>query len=695
MKIIKRSGKKAKFDSSKIYNAIHAVFERVSKAESSEIKRLTAKAVTRVKDDMHVEQIQDIVENVLIENEYIEEAKSYIRYREQHAQKRKEWLTDDLALDIYNGKYQFEGESFEEFFDRVAGDNPKIRQLMKDKMFLPAGRILANRGLQNHGIKVTYSNCYVTRPPEDSIEEIIDAGKRLARTFSRGGGSGIDISKLRPTGAKVMSAAKTTSGSVSFLDIYDVISKRIGQKGRRAALMTTIDCMHPDIEEFIDKKHDLNAVTKANMSVKLNDEFMEKAINNKKLTLKFDVLDTPEVITKEVNAGKLLNKMAYSNWYSGEPGALFWDTIEDYTILSDYEDFEFAGTNPCGEEPLPAGGSCLLGAINLSRFVNNEFKDRASFNYDEFEVAVTEGVSYLNEILEEGLELHPLKEQRESVRKWRQIGLGLMGLGDMFIKMGIRYGSKQSLELSEKIGNIMINKALQASALLAKDEGTFPGYDEEATFKSEFIKKRANETTKTLIRKYGLRNSQLLTIAPTGSISNICGTSGGIEPIYNTSYVRTTKSLHGGDREYKVFSPVIKKLMEVKGIDSEDDLPDYVTDAHRLNYKERIKMQSTWQKYIDASISSTVNLANETTVEEIKNIYIKAWENGLKGITIFRDGCARAGILKANGPDKDEKVNMTDQDWIDNGICPECKNSLDMSGGCKECTNCGFQLCGV
>jgi ribonucleoside-diphosphate reductase alpha chain len=216
-------------------------------------------------------------------------------------------------------------------------------------MFLPAGRILANRQLQHHGIKVTYSNCYVTRPPEDDIEEIIDAGKRLARTFSRGGGSGVDISKLRPTGAKVMSAAKTTSGAVSFLDIYDTISKKIGQKGRRAALMTSLDCKHPDIEEFIDKKHDLEAVTKANMSVRLSDEFMEAAVNGKPFNLYFDAKDTPEVIEKEVSADKLLNKMAYSNWYSGEPGALFWDTINDYTMLENYDDFEFAGTNPCGE----------------------------------------------------------------------------------------------------------------------------------------------------------------------------------------------------------------------------------------------------------------------------------------------------------------------------------------------------------
>jgi len=271
-----------------------------------------------------------------------------------------------------------------------------------------------------------------------------------------------------------------------------------------------------------------------------------------------------------------------------------------------------------------------------------------------------------------------------------------MGLGSMFVKMGIRYGSEESIELSEKIGKIMANRALQASAKQAwKEQKTFPEYDEEATLSSSYIQNVATDETIEMIKEYGLRNSQVLTIAPTGSISNICGVSGGIEPIYKVSYIRTTKSLHGEDKEYKVFSPIVRKLMEAKNIKDENNLPDYVTDAFELSYMERIKMKAAWQKYIDASISSTINLDNDVTVDEIKDIYIKAWEHGLKGLTIFRDGCARVGILKGDEEMKDKKTEMTDQDWIDNGICPQCKSSLNMSGGCNECTNCGFQLCGI
>ncbi|MFW6029374.1 MAG: adenosylcobalamin-dependent ribonucleoside-diphosphate reductase [Halanaerobiales bacterium] len=699
MEIYKRDGRKVDYKKEKIFIAIEKVFKEVGNANFSDslIDHLTDRVEKEIKElgTPHVEEIQDTVEDVLIEEGYKNIAKAYIRYREEHARKRKEWLKEELPLSIWQRKYQFRGESFEEFFERVAKSNERAKSLIKKKKFLPAGRILANRGLNKYGIKVTYSNCYVTEPPKDNLESIIDAGKRLARTFSYGGGSGIDISKLRPKNARVQNAAKTTSGSVSFLDIYDTISKSIGQKGRRAALMVSLICEHPDIEDFIEKKLDLDAVNKANMSVRITNDFMEKAIQNEEIDLTFYVEDTGEEIIKTVNANKLLNKLAYGNWYSGEPGMLFWDRIESYNLLEQYDDFEFSGTNPCGEEPLPAGGSCLLGAINLSEFVDNKFTDYATFNFKEFENAVEIAVEYLNEVLEEGLPLHPLEEQRKAVEKWRQIGLGIMGLGTMLIKMGIKYGSLESLEISKKIGKIMANKAMQTSALIAKEKGTFPAYKEEPTLNSYFLNNVATKETVDLIKKYGLRNSQLLTIAPTGSISNICEVSGGIEPIYQVSYIRTTKSLHDEDKEYKVFSPAVRELMEVKGIESEDDLPDYVIDAHQLNYQERILMQSTWQEYIDASISSTVNLPNEATVEDIKDLYTKAWEAGLKGITVFRDGCARVGILKGKEEMKNKKTEMTDQDWIDAGICPECKNDLDMTGGCKECKSCGFQLCGI
>ena len=1021
--VIKRSGKTVEFKPEKIKNAISNVFEETdNKITESQLDRVTSYVVEKIEEEDTVESIQDKVETTLLDCGYIEEARKYIHYREKHNRQRKQWVNDGLPLSIWKRKYQFKNETFEEFFDRVSGGNEKIRKIIKNKEFLPAGRILANRGLQEHGLKVTYSNCYVATPPEDNLESIVQRAGDLARTYSYGGGEGIDISKLRPQGSKVHNAAKTTSGAPSFMGLYDEISSIIGMKGRRAALMISLDVSHPDVEQFIEKKLDLDSITKANISIKVTDDFMEAVKNDEKYTLSFHVKDTGEDIEREVNASKIFNKLAYGNWFSSEPGTLFWDKIKNYSILQHYDDFEFAGTNPCftgdtklltdkgykelkslsgkdkiniinkdgeitkgkvwsngikdivklnfygkesvkctpdhifmtnkeenikavnlkgkrimpfiktdnkkysnlfiklgfiqgdgnlgrlasqthkgvgvnlgendqdvkklfnveenglnsdkrtyytseftdilnklefsskklpernlpstfdtwtekeqysflrglfsangsvlgksgrgrvtlkstsinliksiydfltergfepyittnkvhknkfnngeylckesydlnigkyknkikfleeigfvqeykrdklkkylikyspkvssieklgkkevfdfnepkthwgvieglvahncGEEPLPSGGSCLLGAINLAKFVNDEFENNVKFNYDKFKKVIKESVVALNEILDEGLELHPLKEQRDSVRNWRQIGLGIMGLSDMLIKLKIRYGSEEALRLLNKIGRVFANEGLKQSALLAKQQGTFPKYDKESTLKSSYLKEVADKDTLDLIEKHGLRNSQLFTVAPTGSISNLCEVSGGIEPIFKTSYIRKTESLHNEEKEYKVFTPIIEKVMENENIEDENNLPNYVTDAHKLNYIERIKMQSIWQKYTDASISSTVNLDNEATVEDIKDLYMKAWEYGLKGITVYRDGCARGAILRGE-EETGSKTEMTEQDWIDMGICPDCKSDLSHVAGCEECTNCGWGKCAI
>ena len=344
------------------------------------------------------------------------------------------------------------------------------------------------------------------------------------------------------------------------------------------------------------------------------------------------------------------------------------------------------------EEPLPAGGSCLLGSINLDRYVENPFTVDATFDFEDFSESVRQAVIYLNEVLEEGLPLHPLDEQKESVRKWRQIGVGQMGLGSMLIKMMMKYGEQPSLDLCHKIGHTMINAALQQSALLAKGDGPYPKYKEEAVLNSPFFQENATEETKELVQKYGLRNSQLLTTAPTGSISNLVGVSGGIEPIFKVSYTRKTETLYDEDTEYQLFDPIVEEYMDKKGIKDKDNLPDFIVDAHDLDYKKRIDLQSVWQQYIDASISSTINLDNDTTVEDIKQLYQYAWEKGLKGVTVYRDGCAREGILKGE-ENVEGKMEMTAQDFIDQDICPECQSQLYNTGGCQECKECGFTVC--
>lgn len=575
----------------------------------------------------------------------------------------QEWLgtENQLGQDIWERKYRYENETFDEWINRVSGGNSEIANLIKEKKFLFGGRILANRGLENKGRKISLSNCYVIEPPEDNIESIFDCAKKLARTYSYGGGCGVDISKLSPRGAKVNNAAKETTGSVSFMDLYSMVTGLIGQSGRRGALMLSLSCEHPDLEEFIGIKSDLDRVTKANISIRITDKFMAAVKNKTPFTLSFTRLETGETITKEIDAYEMFHKMCEMNWDYAEPGMLFWDRINNWNLLSCDDEFEYAGTNPCAEEPLPAGGSCLLGSINLA-----EFACDTGFDFESFKHCVKSSVIALNEVLDEGLPLHPLKEQRESVYDWRQIGLGIFGLADLLIKLGIKYGSPEAIDLCDMIGHTMADMAIKTSAVLAKEYGVYPKYKPEAVEQSAFYSKNALGETKELVESFGLRNSQLLTIAPTGSLSTMLGVSGGIEPIFANYYTRKTESLKGHDEYYKVYTPIVKEYMDKHGLKDDSELPDYFVTAQTLDYKNRIYMQSIWQSHIDASISSTVNVPNDFTVEQVEGLYMTAWDAGLKGVTIFRDGCKRAGILtiKENVEDIVEKPHRLERGMI-------------------------------
>lgn len=566
----------------------------------------------------------------------------------------QDWLGKDnkLGIDIWEKKYRYENETFDEWLDRVSNKDEEVKSLILEKKFLFGGRILSNRGLDKKGIKTTLSNCYVITPPEDNIESIFDCAKKLARTYSYGGGCGVDISNLAPRGAKVRNTAKETSGSVSFMDLYSLVTGLIGQNGRRGALMISISCEHPDLEEFIGIKSDLDKITKANISVRITDKFMTAVKNKEPFMLSFTRAETGETITKEIDAYSMFHKLCKMNWDYAEPGLLFWDRIESYNLLSEDNNFHYAGTNPCAEEPLPAGGSCLLGSINLSEFVSQN----KTFDFNEFRRAVSVSVRALNDVLDEGIPLHPLKEQRDSVKDWRQIGLGIFGLADMLIKMGIRYGSKESIELCDEIGYVMANEAIMSSSELALDTNPYPNYDKDAVSKSEFFNKHMeDEEEKSNVYNGGLRNSQLLTIAPTGSLSSMLGVSGGIEPIFANYYERKTESLHGHDEYYKVYTPIVEEYMKKHNIFTDEELPDFFVTSQTLDYKERIDMQSVWQSHIDASISSTVNVPNDFTVEDTEGLYLYAWEKGLKGVTIFRDGCKRVGVLTTDKKSEDKK----------------------------------------
>lgn len=574
----------------------------------------------------------------------------------------KEWLTSDLSVSEYNKKYRYENETFDEFLERITNGDKEVQQLIIDKKFIYGGRILANRGLQKLGKKITYSNCYVLSPPEDNIESIYETCGKLARTFSYGGGVGIDISKLRPKGAPVNNAARTTTGAVSFMPTFSQVAETIGQKGRRGALMISMDVSHPDIEEFIDIKTDLNAVTKANISVKITDDFIKAVKNNTKYPCKF-TLEDGSVICKYIDANKIMDKLALNNHRMGEPGILYWDKIQNYNLMQHFEDFGYAGVNPCAEEPLPAGGSCLLGAINLSEFIVDPFTPAARFDFDEFERVVYKAIFALNDVLIEGMPLHPLKEQQETVGKLRQIGLGIMGLADALIKLGITYGSSESLLTIETIGTALLYNSLIASSEYAKLDGNTPfeGYDAHKVFESDIIQNLINNlnyyevNTLKVALQNGLFNSQLTTIAPTGTIAGLCNTSYGVEPNFAYSYTRKTESLHEeGDVYYTVEPKIVEDYRKATG--NKGELPDYFITTHQLDPFNRVDVQATIQKYIDASISSTVNLPESTTPEEIKAIYLYGAEKGVKGLTIFRNNCERMGILTV-GDNKEEDTD--------------------------------------
>ncbi len=593
----------------------------------------------------------------------------------------EEWLGNEnqLGIDIWTKKYCMNNESFDEWLDRISNHNNDIKQLVIDKKFLFAGRILANRGMDKLGKKVTYSNCYVIPQVKDSIESIYDTCAKLARTYSYSGGCGVDISGLRPRGMKVNNASNTTTGAVSFMDTFSQVTGTIGQNGRRGALMLSIDCTHPDLEEFIEIKNDLNRVTKANISVRVNNDFMNAVKNDLDWELYFKTEHGDEM-RKVVKAKQLFRLLSKNNWSMAEPGILFWDRIENYSLLSEDENFHYAGVNPCAEEPLPEGGSCLLGSINLAAYVKD-----GEFDTTEFVGDIHTIVKGMNDVLDEGLSLHPLQIQRETVRDWRQIGIGIMGLADMLIKLGLQYDTETAQRFCNELGFLMANEAIYASAMLASEYGAYPMYNEKV-LESEFLKNNTTSLTYEMVERFGLRNSQILTIAPCGTLSTMLGISGGIEPIFSLSYTRKTESLHGEDKYYKVFTPIADEYMKQHGLKEEEELPDFFVTAQNINPYRRVEMQGVWQNHIDASISSTLNLPNETTVEEVEDLYMYAWDCGLKGMTIFRDGCDRAAILTTSKP-KEEKEEEVQTNEVPRGVVvPTSDNVIGLkrklTGGC-------------
>ena len=350
-----------------------------------------------------------------------------------------------------------------------------------------------------------------------------------------------------------------------------------------------------------------------------------------------------------------------------------------------------------------SNSSCLLSSINLAEFVKNPFTDEATFMYDEFASIIPSIVKYMDDLLEEGIDFLPLEAQRQVARDWRQIGIGFMGLADCLIKMKMTYGSDESVEFIDKMGSLFANKVLQSSSLLALEREVYPKYNKEAVMQSHFINSIATKQTLEMINSFGLRHSELISIAPTGSISTMFGVSGGVEPVFQFIYTRRTESLNDGETFYKVYTQIVKDYMKYANLSDVSELPNYFIESQSIPYTDRIKIQSALQKYVDSAISSTVNLPNETTIEQVEDLYMKAWENNLKGITIYRDGCERQGILISNKKETNKVEDLKAE--LDKALnealknnpneCPMCGSEMIRTGGCSECQDCGYSPCSV
>lgn len=495
--------------------------------------------------------------------------------------------------------------------------------------------------------KSTLKNCYVIGILEDSIKGIFDCAYQMAETYKAGGGVGVDLSPLRPKNTPVRNSARKSSGSINFMDFYSTITGMIGQQGRIGALLLSLDVSHPDIVDFIKMKggDDLNKVRFANVSVKITDEFMDAVKNKKPYNLQWD-----GKTHSTVDAAELWDLIIKNAWKRAEPGLLFWDaTIREYPAAQ-YKEFAPICTNPCGELALSHGDSCCLGSINLGKYVRNPWSNNVEFDYQALDRDVRSAVRFLDNIIT--LEKCPLEIQQWANDNGRRLGLGHMGLGDVFMKMSMKFDSEEALGLTEKIMKQFMISSYAGSCDLAEEKGIFPCFDAEKHFKSSFIQ-RLPDDLKERIRRTGLRNVGLGAIAPTGSIALISGATSAIEPVFMIKHVRKTKmGTQEKQEEHVVYHSTAKEYIqkrEKEGLSTE--LPDFFQDSYSVNYKTRIRLQSIVQKYTDQSISNTFNLPSTCTPEQIGDLYFEAWKLGLKGVTVYRDG-SREGVLVAEGTKK-------------------------------------------
>ena len=562
---------------------------------------------------------------------------------------------------------------------------------------IPQGSVMSSLG--NPHVIASLSNCIVLPEIYDSYGGIFYTDQQLAQLFKRRCGVGIDISTLRPSGMLVSNAAGSTTGAVSFMERFSNTTREVAQNGRRGALMVTIDIAHPDVENFITIKQDLSKVTGANISVRLSDEFMRAVETDSEYTLRWPIdADHPQM-TKTIQAKKLWETIIKSAHNSAEPGLIFWDRQHHYSTSSVYPGFKNTSTNPCSEIAMQGGDSCRLIALNLFNFVDNPFTDKASFNYKRFYETTYESQRLMDDLVELELEAierilakidsdpEPAAVKAVEVDTWkllyaagskgRRTGLGFTALGDALAALNIKFDSQAALQEVEMIMQTKCRSEFDSSIDMAIERGKFSAFDPAIEETSEFVQMLKAELPAVYNRmmEHGRRNISLSTVAPTGTLSMLAQSSSGIEPVFMLSYKRRRKvnvldknakvdfidDMGDSWQEFTVYHHRLKTWMEVTGQTDITKSPYFGSTAPEIDWLKRVELQAIVQKYTTHSISSTINLSADTSVEKVGDIYLEAWKSGLKGITVYRDG-SRSGVLVAN--DTKEKETKKDSTFI-------------------------------
>ncbi|MWD26348.1 adenosylcobalamin-dependent ribonucleoside-diphosphate reductase [Aquicoccus sp. SCR17] len=561
-------------------------------------------------------------------------------------------FTAPIAEQIWDMKYRFKEAdgspidlSVEDSWRRIARAlatveaDPEAREAefyeaLEDFRFLPAGRITAGAGTAR---KVTLFNCFVMGTVPDSMAGIFDMLKEAALTMQQGGGIGYDFSTIRPKGADVKGVAADASGPLSFMDVWDAMCRTIMSAGsRRGAMMATMRCDHPDIEEFIGAKSDSARLRMFNLSVLVTDEFMEAVKAGGSWDLKFD-----GKVYHTVEARDLWNRIMQATYDYAEPGVIFIDRINQKNNLAYAE--TIAATNPCGEQPLPPYGACLLGSINLARLVKDPFDDAARIEDSDLEALVARAVRMMDNTVDASQ--FPLEAQRQEAQAKRRIGLGVTGLADALLMLGLRYGSDEAAAQTEDWLHRIARAAYLASVDLAKEKGAFPLFDADQYLASGTMQ-MMDEDVREAIRTHGIRNALLTSIAPTGTISLYAGNvSSGIEPVFAYAYTRKVLQRDGSRTEEEVVDYAVQMWRDRFG---DRELPEYFVNAQTLAPTEHVKMQAAAQKWIDSSISKTINCPEDIGFEAFKDVYMQAYETGCKGCTTYRPNDVTGSVLSVS-----------------------------------------------